>query len=80
MRHACRRANRPLAQTADRVRRVALLLSNAALMTDCSGHPTSIEPVTPDTVHASLLVFPELAALATSLRDWVSQGNDSQDK
>jgi len=27
MRHACRRANRPLAQTADRVRRVALLLS-----------------------------------------------------
>jgi len=26
MRHALRRANRPLAQTADRVRRVALLL------------------------------------------------------
>jgi hypothetical protein len=33
MRHACRRANRPLAQTADRVRRVALLLSNADLVT-----------------------------------------------
>ncbi len=31
MRHACRRANRPLAQTADRVRRVALLLSNAVV-------------------------------------------------
>ena len=34
MRPACRRANRPLAQTADRVRRVALLLSNAAVAFD----------------------------------------------
>jgi hypothetical protein len=35
-----------------------------------AGHPSSIEPVTADTVHASLLLFPELAALATSLRQW----------
>ena len=38
MRHACRRANRPLAQTADRVRRVALLLSNADVATDGKLH------------------------------------------
>jgi len=42
MRHACRRANRPLAQTTDRVRRVAPLLSNADLATNSFGetpHP-----------------------------------------
>ncbi len=36
------------------------------------GHPTSVEPVTPDTVHASLLIFPELARLANSLAHWVA--------
>lgn len=36
-----------------------------------AGHPSSIEPVTPDTVHASLLVFPELHRLANGLSDWV---------
>jgi hypothetical protein len=36
------------------------------------GHPTSIDPVTPDTVHASLLIFPELASLANRLSDWVT--------
>ena len=36
------------------------------------GHPSSIDPVTPDTVHASLLVFPELARLARGLGDWVT--------
>jgi hypothetical protein len=35
-------------------------------------HPTSIDPVTPDTVHASLLIFPELASLASRLSDWVT--------
>jgi len=29
--------------------------------------------VTPDTVHASLLIFPELAKLANSLSPWVSR-------
>jgi hypothetical protein len=36
-----------------------------------AGHPTSVDPVTPDTVHASLLVFPEVARLANSLSLWV---------
>jgi hypothetical protein len=38
-----------------------------------AGHPTSVEPVTPDSVHASLLVFPELARLASGLSRWVSE-------
>jgi hypothetical protein len=37
------------------------------------GHPSSIDPVTPDMVHASLLVFPELANLAAALTAWVSE-------
>jgi hypothetical protein len=37
------------------------------------GHPSSIDPVTPDTVHASLLVFPELARLANGLDEWLSR-------
>ena len=37
-----------------------------------AGHPTTVDPVTPDTVHASLLIFPELAKLADKLRTWVT--------
>ncbi len=37
-----------------------------------AGHPMSVDPVTPDTVHASLLIFPELARLANSLSRWVA--------
>src|SRR5260370_28835943 len=36
-----------------------------------AGHPTSVQPVTTDTVHASLLIFPELAKLACALKSWV---------
>jgi hypothetical protein len=36
-----------------------------------AGHPTNIDPVTADAVHASLLVFPELTRLATELGSWV---------
>lgn len=36
-----------------------------------AGHPASVKPVTPDTVHASLLIFPELARLANHLSRWV---------
>lgn len=36
-----------------------------------AGHPTSVDPVTPDGVHASFLVFPELARLSTKLNEWV---------
>lgn len=37
-----------------------------------AGHPTSVDPVTQDTVHASLLVFPELARIADGLSIWIS--------
>jgi hypothetical protein len=37
-----------------------------------AGHPESIDPVTPDTVHASLLIFPELAKLAYGLVSWAN--------
>jgi hypothetical protein len=36
-----------------------------------AGHPLSVDPATPDTVHASLLIFPELARLANRLSTWV---------
>lgn len=36
-----------------------------------AGHPKSIEPVTHDMVHASLLLFPELAGLEKELREWI---------
>jgi hypothetical protein len=36
-----------------------------------SGHPSSINPVTPDNVLASLLIFPELAILIDSLTSWI---------
>jgi len=36
-----------------------------------AGHPSSIEPVTRDTVHASMLIFPELAKLASDLKAWI---------
>ena len=38
-----------------------------------SGHPVSIQPVTYDRVHASLLIFPELGALADDLKNWIEQ-------
>ncbi len=37
-----------------------------------AGHPSSIDPVTPEAVHAALLMFPELASLASQLKDWVA--------
>jgi len=36
-----------------------------------AGHPTSIDPVTADTVHASLLIFPQLAKLSLELLAWI---------
>lgn len=36
-----------------------------------AGHPASIDPVTHDSVHASLLIFPHLVRLANSLDLWV---------
>jgi len=37
-----------------------------------AGHPASITPITPETVHAALLLFPSLAELSTRLLTWVS--------
>lgn len=37
-----------------------------------AGHPTNIDPVTQETVHASLLIFPELAKLANDLGAWIT--------
>ena len=36
-----------------------------------AGHPSDIDSCTPETVHAALLVFPELASLNTALLLWV---------
>jgi len=36
-----------------------------------AGHPVSVEPVTADEVHASLLILPQLATLTTQLSDWI---------
>lgn len=36
------------------------------------GHPASIDPVTQETVHSSLLIFPALAQLASDLEDWIN--------
>lgn len=36
------------------------------------GHPKTIEPVTVDVVHGSLLIFPELVKLVGELRAWVA--------
>jgi hypothetical protein len=37
-----------------------------------AGHPTSIQPVTEDTVHASLLILPELVDLVGDLQTWIA--------
>jgi hypothetical protein len=36
-----------------------------------AGHPVSIDPVTQEAVHASLLIFPELVRLSDKLAAWV---------
>ena len=36
-----------------------------------AGHPSSVDPVAPDAVHASFLVFPEVARTATRLLQWI---------
>ncbi len=37
-----------------------------------AGHPSSVTPVTPESVHASLLIFPELHGLTVELLDWIT--------
>jgi hypothetical protein len=35
------------------------------------GHPKSIEPMTPESAHASLLIFPELMKICYDLIEWI---------
>jgi hypothetical protein len=42
-----------------------------------AGHPISVDPVTADEVHASLLIFPQLASLASELKDWIDKSYSS---
>lgn len=37
-----------------------------------AGHPSSVDPVSPESAHASFLVFPLLAQLAARLHEWIS--------
>jgi len=39
-----------------------------------AGHPSSVEPVSPETAHASFLVFPLLAQLAARVHGWIDAG------
>jgi hypothetical protein len=48
------------------------MLHEIRVVRNDAGHPTDVAPVTPETAHATLLIFPQLAALATRLRDWVT--------
>lgn len=38
-----------------------------------AGHPHSIEPIKQETVHTSLLIFPELAKLSSNLLEWANE-------
>jgi len=38
-----------------------------------AGHPQSIEPIKQETVHASLLIFPELSKLENNLLAWINE-------
>lgn len=37
-----------------------------------AGHPITVDPVTAEEVHGSLLIFPELATLAKQVEEWIS--------
>lgn len=37
-----------------------------------AGHPASVNPVTDSSVHASLLIFPELVVLCENIRSWIN--------
>ena len=37
-----------------------------------AGHPSSVDPVTPEAVHAALLIFPELSKLQNKLAKWIA--------
>ena len=49
-------------------------LNQIRLARNDAGHPNSLDPVSETSVHASLLMFPELAKLATDLGRWFPKG------
>jgi hypothetical protein len=40
-----------------------------------AGHPSDVDPVTPEDVHGSLLIFPQLAVLASEMKPWISNSS-----
>jgi hypothetical protein len=36
-----------------------------------AGHPASVDPISPQTIHGALLIFPEVLRLSNSLKHWV---------
>jgi hypothetical protein len=47
--------------------------SHVRSIRNSSGHPNSIEPVSDNSVHAALLLFPDFAKLAGGLNAWIGQ-------
>ncbi len=37
-----------------------------------AGHPKSVDPITLEVVHGSLLIFPSLAKLGNDLKRWIN--------
>lgn len=50
---------------------------NIRMLRNDAGHPKSVDPVTQDNVHASLLIFPELVKLIDELDTWISNNYPS---
>jgi hypothetical protein len=38
-----------------------------------AGHPASVDPISEESVHAALLIFPELASVTTQLVTWAAR-------
>lgn len=38
-----------------------------------AGHPTSVDPISLESVHGSLLIFPELGGLSARLKSWIQE-------
>jgi hypothetical protein len=48
------------------------LFSQIRITRNEAGHPASIDPVTWDSTHSALLIFPQFAKLANDLKSWVA--------
>ena len=48
------------------------LTSQIRTIRNDTGHPNSVDPITPETVHAALLIFPLLIELASDLTAWIN--------